>query len=295
MDHGAFRGFKHALDRVGAYRRRPGETYSDGAVLAVHFWATLRRIPVSRACLRENLPRGLWRGPLPDQSTVSRRMRRPGMRALMERVQALLARPAPHPPLVAAVDGKPVEVAGHSADRTATRGRAAGRMGRGYKLHAVVDGGGALWCWRLSGLDRDERVIARRLVRDMPQACYLVGDANYDSNPLHRRAAARGIQVVAPRKRSHAGKGLGAREHEPGRLRSVAMLEPEPGPFARGLLGARSSVERLFANLSNAAGGLDRLPPWVRTYRRVHAHVQAVIVAAILKGSIKAARPGWDA
>lgn len=283
MDHGAFRGFKHALDRVGAYRRRGRETYSDGCVLAVHFWATLRGLPVSRACLRESLPAGLWRGPLPDQSTVSRRMAEPRMRRLLSRVQALLAAPRPSPPLVACLDGKALEVAMHTSDRQAGLGRGTGRLARGYKIHAVCDGAGALLCWRLSGLDRDERVIARRLVRDMPQACYLVADANYDSNPLHRLAAGRGMQLVAPRKSSHRGRGLGRAPHEPGRLRSIQLLEGPPDPFARGLLSARRAVERLFANIGNGARGLGTPPPWVRGYRRVHAHVQQKIIIALLQ------------
>lgn len=291
MEHGTFGEFKRLLNALGAYRRRGREEYSDGCILAVHFFATLHDRPVSWACVRDHMPASFWRGALPDQTTMSRRMARPHMAKLLARVETLLTQTLDRPPSVVAIDGKPLTIALHSADPHAGFGRGVRSQARGYKIHAVVDASsGKLLDWRLAGLDRDERIIARRLVRDLPRVRYLLGDTNYDSNELHRLARQRGVQLLAPRKRSHRGGGLGHGEHDPGRLRCIRLLEQNPPAWITPLLRLRTAVERVFANLSNFAGGLTGLPPWVRTYPRVLAWVRAKLIIALLRGSVVAAR-----
>src|SRR5690606_34728670 len=168
------------------------------------------------------------------------------------------------------------------ADRQSGRGRGVGAMARGYKLHAVVDAAGRLLRWLLAPLNVDERVMARRMLRDMPQCAYVVVDAHYDSNKLFGQAADRGMQLVAPR-RYGPGKGLGHRRHHPARLRCMDLLEPGVPGLGAELLRHRRTIERFFAWLTNFSGGLTGLPPWVRGYARVHAWVRAKIITAHLR------------
>jgi hypothetical protein len=122
-------------------------------------------------------------------------------------------------------------------------------------------------------MNRDDPDAAAELLAKL-DACgrgrggYLLGDATHDSNPLHAACAPRGVQLLAPRKRP--GTGLGHREHEPGRLRAVQILEwpvrlgTGPSPFARDLYACRQKIERRLGTLCTFGGGLQPLPAWVR-------------------------------
>lgn len=180
------------------------------------------------------------------------------------------------------MDGKALPIALHSTDRHAGTGRGVGNTARGYKIHAIVDAAGRLCTWRLAALNVDERVMAQRPLRDAPNCAYIVADAHYDSNSLFAAAAQRGMQLVVPR-RHGPGKGLGHRRHHAGRLRSKQLLEDNASPFGAELLRHRRTIERFFAWLTNYAGGLVGLPPWVRTYPRVRLWVQTKIIVAHLR------------
>ena len=283
MDQGTFRRIKTVISRLGFYRKRCGQTHSDGAVLAVYFWAALCDRPVSWACDQDHWPPGLWRAVLPSQSCMSRRMHQPRFAVQQARVEAA-ARPARREvTLVAAMDGKPLPVAWHSTDPHAGKGRGAGCLARGYKIHALVDAAGGLLAWRLASLNVDERAMAPRLLRQIEGVCYIVADSNYDSLKLFEAAHARGAQLVAPRQASHRGAGLGHRPRHPARLRSIELLEGPTRPFVRELVVARRGIERFFANLTNFGGGLTCLPAWVRTYPRTLAWVAAKLTIAHLR------------
>jgi len=285
MDHGLFTTIKRLLNRAGFYRKRPGQTHSDGAILAVYFWSVLCDRPVSWACDRAHWPSGLWRGALPSQSCLSRRLRTRTILEAITRIEHAVRPAIPAVIPVAALDGKPLEIALHSGDAQSGKGRGVGHVARGYKFHALLDARGTLISWRLAPLNIDERVIARRLLREAPGLCYVVADANYHATPLFELAHARGVQLVAPRKRSHQGKGWRDDTHA-ARLRSVELLERRGSGLGAALMNARRSVERFFAQLTNFGGGLTGLPPWVRTYRRTKSWVQAKLIIALLRGSI---------
>ena len=283
MERELFRDCKAVIDRAGFYRKRAGQTHSDGAVLAVYFWSVLCDRPVVWACKPAHWPKGLWRGAVPSQSCMSRRM----AGARFKRQQPAIERdaaPATHGVvLLSAADGKPLTVAWHSTDPDARIGRGAGALGRGYKLHALIDCAGTLLAWRLTPLNVDERTMALELLREPGNLCYVVADANYNSNRLFELACTRGARLVAPRKDSHRGKGLGGHPQHPDRLRCIEMLEHEPTFFALDLLKARGAIERFFGNLTNFGGGLTHLPPWVRTHPRVLAYVTAKLTIYHLK------------
>lgn len=278
-------------------RKRPRQKrvrYSDAWVLGVFFWAVLNDRPTCWACRPKNWPPDQrWRD-LPGDATMSERLRTLSVLQLLAALLERLAALAPHESLVRTVDGKPLPVGGYSKDRDARWGKsAADGWGKGYKMYDVWGAGVVPDCWALGPMDEPEPTVAReRLVPSLRAAgCvgYLLGDALFDSNPLHEACAPCGMQLVAPRKKP--GTGLGHRDHSPARLRAIDLLEspaagalPRPGtttgrsPFARDLYAMRGRIERRLGNLCSFGGGLAPLPAWVRTPHRVARWVAAKLV-----------------
>ena len=115
-------------------------------------------------------------------------------------------------------------------------------------------------------MNTDERVMARRLLRQDPVEGYVLADGNYDDNKLHDLCGVRSnLQLVAPRRYGFK-KGLGHHRHSPGRLRSITLLTNPMSDFGSRLLARRDQIERFYGNLTTFGAGL---PPWVRTHRRV--------------------------
>jgi hypothetical protein len=258
--------------------------YTDPQVLAVYLWAVLQEKPVSRACKRRNWPMQAWRRVLPDQSTMSRRIHHPSMRNALALLLDRLA-PANKNALVLRIDGKPLPVAKHSQDRGAAIGRGAGGFQKGYRLHAIYAQNNRPVKYRVTPMNVDERVVAKEMLaeNDLGEG-YLLGDANYETNPLYDQAASVGRVLVTPRRFRNA-KGLGqSRVHSPHRIAMIQRLK-DPSPFIRILLRTRRAIETRFANLTNFAGGLTHLPPWVRG-RRVEPYVTAKIIIRLTRDRV---------
>jgi hypothetical protein len=258
--------------------------FSDADIVRVYYWSVICDRPTSWACRKEHWPPHLRKRPLPSPATMSRRLRSPSVVALLDALERRATAPKA-PGLFWMIDGKPLPIGGCSKDRQAGYGRAAGGKAKGYKLHALVGSDGALARWRLAPMNKDERVMAERLLKAAPPEVlgYVTADANYDSNRLHRICDDRGgLQLVTPR-RYGPGKGTGHRKQAAGRLRSMALTENPNPAFGSRLLKDRAEIERRFGNLTNWGGGLTCLPPWVRTHRRVRRWVQAKLVLAKLK------------
>ncbi len=282
MERELFTLIRRMLRRLGKRRRSRRFAFTDATIVEVYCWAVICDRPVSWGCKPANWPKGLRRGRLPSQSQVSRRMRTPHVQALLARLEQRLVRDGRVPTLAYAIDGKPLLVAGHSLDKQAGYGRAAGGKGKGYKLHAIIDLRGVVWSWRVAPMNTDERDIGQRMLRDLPNPGYLLGDRNYDSNPLHTEARRHGIQLVAPR-RYGPEKNLGHRPHDPARLRCRDLLENTVSPFGRELHTQRKRVEYFFAHLCSGACSLSCLPSWVRSHRRVRDWVRVKLILRQLK------------
>jgi hypothetical protein len=261
--------------------RRRNAVYTDHQIMAVYLWAVLHDRPVSWACARRNWPMQAWRRSLPDQSTMSRRLAHFQLQAFLEMLLDRLA-PVERDALVLRIDGKPLPVARHSQDHRATIGRGAGGFQKGYKLHAIYARSNRPVAYRITPMNVDERMVAQQMLQehDLGEG-YLLADANYETNPLYDQAAQIGRVLVTPR-RFRQAKGLGqSRIHSVHRVAMIQRLK-DPSPFIGRLLHTRRAIETRFANLSNFAGGLTHLPPWVRG-RRVDLYVTAKILIRLAR------------
>lgn len=272
MNREDFRALLEVVRQLGQRRDDARQRYTQATVFTVLAWAVFNNRPVYWACVPENWPPGLRRGPLLSQSQMSRRLRTEQFRRFVFRVQLSVRRRGGGTSLVMAIDGKPLPIASHSTDRQAGYGRAVGGKAKGYKLHAIINVRGVVLTWRVAAMNADERTMARRMIKDVDGPGYLLGDANYDSNKLYARACERQVQCVIPR-RYGPGRKVGHRSQHPARLRSRDMLETEPKQFGNALLNMRLCVERFFSELTSTGGGLLCLPAWVRTHRRVQQWV----------------------
>lgn len=250
--------------------------YRNWEIVVVFFWAVVHDRPVVWACQPWN-----WhsRPPkyLPSQSTMSRRMRSEEVQKLMQAVEAHLGANVQQW-WVQRMDSKPLPVGSHSKDRDARLGRAGRGFARGYKLHAIWGPAPLPTCWRIEPMNVGDAPAARKLIAHLNGGGYLVGDKQYDSNPLHAAAAQAGYQLVAPQKRR--GRSLGHRPHHPARLRALALSRQ---PLGKALMDYRDQIERLFGTLTCTSAGLGPLPAWVRRPHRVRLWVQAKLILNALR------------
>ena len=252
-------------------------------VLRVWFWAVIHDRPVSWATCPDNWPSDLLQNCIPSDSTMSRRLRSSAVQQTLLLVEQRVLAPKDSTQLVWMIDGKPLPIGGCSKDRQSGYGRAASSMARGYKLHALIGKNGEISQWRVAPMNKDERTMAKRMVKSSKVVGYIVGDKNYDSNPLHQICDETGRLQLVARRRKGSHRGLAKGRHAAGRLRSKDMLEDPFPEFANDLIQQRNSIERFFGNLCNWGGGLACLPSWVRTWKRVHRWVQAKLILSRLK------------
>lgn len=284
MEDQLWKGILRRLKGIHKPRRCAREKFSCEEIVCVWFWAVVHDRSVCWATCKANWPIHERRRTLPSSSTMSRRLRDRRVQSLIAALEQAVFESPDNKPLVWVIDGKPLMVNGSSGDRQTGFGRAHRGNARGYKLHLIQGIDGVVAAWRIAPMNKDERVMARRMVRTANIQGYLLGDGNYDSNPLHEVCAQRGdLQLVAPlrggRRNCHSRRA----KMSAGRRRAAELLGNPNPQFARDLMLLRDTIERSFANLTNWGGGLTHLPPWVRTYRRVHRWVQAKLILNAIK------------
>jgi hypothetical protein len=260
-----------ALRALPEPRRRPPKgTYRDLDVLAVLIWAALHDRPISWATQRRHWPAHDRTRPLPTSSTMSRRLRTPGLSAALTAL-ILSLRDQGDGQETLVVDGRPLRIAPHSVDPDARFGRAAGGLGKGYKLHEIVDLRGNCRGFRVEPLNASEHVVARQLVATLRpnEACELLADGNYDVNALYDVAGSRGIQLLTAPRNTRA-KALGHHRHSEHRLRGMEIVRNDPD-----VLDRRRRIESCFGTQGNVVGGLGPLPNFVRRLHRVRIWVAA--------------------
>lgn len=248
-------------------------SYQGWVIAAVQLWAALHDRTRAWACQSRHWSTTTLKPPrLPSESTLSRRADGAGVGLLLRALERRL-RDTQDPKLVAWLDGKPLTVSGVSQGPDARRGRGAGGMAKGYKLHAVISGRPMPEAWEVTALNEHEAVVAQRLVGQLSHTGYLLADGNYDSGPLADQAQARGYQLVAPLPAKNAGQGH--RPQSASRLRNRDLLA---GDFGKDLYRLRGGIERSFGNTTSFAGGLGPLPAWVRRLHRVRTWVWAKLL-----------------
>jgi len=251
-----------------------GEIWRDYEIVAVYCWAVLHERPTSWACQGSNWPKGLWPwGRWPSQATMSRRLRTTEVQRLLHLMGQYLLQLPGRKDWVVILDGKPLVVGMHSKDGDSRWGHVGHGFAKGYKLHALYGSAPIPVSAEIAPLNVAEPEVATHLIPGVKGGGYLLGDKQYDSNPLHDVAREAGYQLVAQRKRPQAG--LGHRRHSAGRLRSMALLQTD---FGKALYACRDDIERQFGWLTSHAAGLSPLPSWVRRVHRVHCWVQAKLI-----------------
>ena len=286
MEHQLWKAIVALLATLGKPRKRRTRDFTDHDIVRVYYWAVIHDRPQGWACQKKHWPIPLRRRPLPHPGTLSRRLRTPKVVALLDALEQRVVAPK-EPGLFWMIDGKPLVIGGCSKDRQAGYGRAANSKAKGYKLHAIVDPAGAIASWRLAPMNKDERVMAERMLKVAPIQGYVVADSNYDSNKLHAACDQRGALQLVARRRYGPDHGTGHRKQSAGRLRCIERTENPFPRFADQLLHDRGEIERRFGQMVNWGGGLTCLPAWVRTHRRVRRWVQAKLVLTALKRSVE--------
>lgn len=245
--------------------------YSDRDIALVGLWAILHDRPFCWACDAGNWSPSHRPARLPHPSTVSRRWRQVEKRGLLRRThQASLATLGPAG-RYGAMDGRPLRVGGSSKDTDARAGRAVGGMGRGDKLHALIDARRVFVCYEVRPLCVAEQTVGRRLLRQAPAHLdRVVADTLYDSTPLHRVATACHRKLYTPLRENRVG-----RRQQPHRLRLLRLGQRSVG---KRLLHWRDEIERAFGQSSTIGFGFKGLPSWARRSWRVTRWVWGKIV-----------------
>jgi Transposase DDE domain len=240
------------------------QLFSSREILLVMLWAVLHDRPMQWACQAENWPLARRLPRLPHPSTVSRRRRHPGVQNLLSRCHAELVEclTAGSCRGTCVIDGMPLIINDFSKDPDARNGHAHRHWGRGYKLHAVLDGQGVVLRFEVSSLNVNERVPAIQLLAGLERhARRVLGDGNYDGATLHHSLDGRPIKLYTPLIREQAGP----RTH-PRRKRLKRLLAK---PIGAKLRQARTQIERQFGLFGNLGFGFKGLPNWVRRLHRV--------------------------
>jgi hypothetical protein len=268
---------------------KPRDLHRTALIVRVHLWSVLHDRPTRWACVADNWTTRTCPEKLPDQSTMSRRLRRPDFDEFLTLLQKRL-NGTPRQALLRIVDGKPLELPNHTTDRDAAWGRGVSRTSVGYKLHMIYSVNPMPDAFVITALDVCEKQMAFRMIPRVTGTGYLLGDAHYDASWLFDGCRHHGHQLLCPR--AKPGTGLGHHYQAEDRRRSINLLEP-PGnlnEFGPSLYRQRTRIERQFGQLASFGAGLSALPSWVRRIWRVRRWVWAKLLINAVRIRLNARR-----
>lgn len=167
-------------------RRRASQVYSDRIILLVYLWSVINDRRRSRAGESQNAPDDWPFVRLPDESTLSRRMRTRSIVRLLEQIVRVLDG-SPTERFWYNIDANPLSVCESTKVPEARVGRGAGKMHKGYMLYTIIDDQNQVVTLRLAPLNVDEKKLAFRMLRDQPAQ---VGDRDDEVSiqPVRHRA-----------------------------------------------------------------------------------------------------------
>ena len=163
-------------------------------------------------------------------------------------------------------------------DPDARKGWGAGRIEKGYKLHALVTDDRKIASWSVQSLKSHEMRVARVIVSQLPivpRGVIIMADGNYDSHVLHKDIHRRGGWLWL-KPRGMAKHEVTLRQMGEARRELLKVWENAPKESER-LHNVRVHVEGTFSNLTSYGGGLGPLPAFVRRLDRVRRWVGAKI------------------
>jgi hypothetical protein len=130
----------HLVLSIGAAIRQVNVTFQPHILVLALLWAALHDRPPSWACRQADWATTTLRpAGLPSPSALNRRLKSVAVGVLLRMVAERLRGRGPAS-LVLILDGKPLPVGGASHDPDARNGHGAGKIAKGYKLHAVWGG-----------------------------------------------------------------------------------------------------------------------------------------------------------
>jgi len=263
--------------------------FNDRIIVMVYLWSVLWDRPVCWACDPDN-----WFGKndfeLPSDTTMSRRLRTPGVTQLIERAMAARSELFGPAPLLKAVDSKPMYVGPYTKDQDAASGRVAqGKMACGYRLHTLNHGRNVHF-FQIAPMNEHDSAVAPALLDRLEGGGYVAGDNAYDTNELHKKAAQMNHQLVAPARACN--KGVRDTKYNcPERIRALDMLDSplekcglEP-KFGQQLYNGRQEIESGYGGLTML--GLHYLPARVRGPRRVALWAAGKILISLTRNAKK--------
>lgn len=267
--------------------RLPRTRFSDYLILQLYFWAVRHDRPMTWALDAGHYTRYFRPRKRPSISQLNRRIAGDRFQRLLQHVHVQLSRLHDAAPTTSTfyIDGKALPVGLASGDRDARPGK----IGRGYKLHAIVSADRRIPVFCVTPLNRHEMPVARVMLEHLPRplvpGTIVMADGNYDAHVLHKDVDARGGWLITkPRRgngtrrrgRGNLGHPTTRRDMGPARCRLIDLWERHPRLMSR-VYRERTRIERVFGQLTCTPGLLGPLPAHVRGLARVRRWVGAKI------------------
>lgn len=261
-----------SLRRVNRRIPRQGRMcqYGDILIVAMYLWAVFHDRPLCWAAHRANYSSLFRPRKLPSRSQFGRRIKSARCQMLLDALNRELAM-VEKGPNIFLMDSRPLRVGAYSRDPDIRTGYTKDGFAKGYKLHALATKQGQIVAWRLTGLNRNDKPVARELIDEARPEGVVLADGAYDSGALYDHVFKHKALLLTP---LPANVGGGHRPQSTARLLAARLWKSG----AEILYRERLEIERIFSRQSSFGGGLAPLPAWVRRWTRVHRWITAKLI-----------------